>query len=57
MFVTRYLDKDLSFELIKNVNPLVNLSVFYEFRAEVVAIVVHHELRDSSINLFDDLVD
>jgi hypothetical protein len=29
MFVTRYLDKDFSFELLKHMNPLVNLSVFY----------------------------
>jgi hypothetical protein len=57
MFVTRYLDKDFSFELVKHMNPLVNLSVSYEFRAEVVTIVIHHELRDSFINLFDYFVD
>lgn len=57
MFVTRYLDKALSFELFENMNPLMNLSVSYEFRAEVVAVVIHHELGDSSIYLFDNFVD
>jgi hypothetical protein len=57
MFVTRYLDKYFSFELLKHMNPLVNLSVFYEFGTEVVAIVVRHELGDSFINLFDYFVD
>jgi hypothetical protein len=38
-------------------DPLVNLQIFDQLRAEVVAVIIRHQVWQLTINLVDNLVD
>ena len=54
--VTRNFDKFVSFYLLQEVDPLVHLQVLYQLRAEVVAVVVRHQVWKLAINLVNYFV-
>lgn len=51
-----YINKLLPFYLFQKVDSLVDLQVFDQFRAKIIAVIVRHQIREVSIYLVDDFV-
>lgn len=55
--VTRDFDELVPFDLLQKVDALVHLQILYELRAEVVSIVVRHQIRQLAVYLIYYFVD